>query len=1269
MRKFYILNYKLTFLLLVGFVLGGETLFSQVTTQTEVLKRAAVDHAAKEKVMMQQLEQLSRAKGWPMVIKGKNGKYAILSGMDPLGNPMYTATFNNILSAATIRTDKLWPGGSTGINLNGSSSNIKGKLAIWDGGAVKAGHQELIGRILKKDIPTDTLDHSTHVAGTLIASGVNPLAKGMAFGLQQLIAYDFNSHLSEMLAESPNLLASNHSYGAIAGWYFNDNQNRWEWWGPAGATEDYKFGYYDATSQMLDSIAFNAPNYLIVKSVGNNRDENGPAVGQPYYRYNSSNVMVAAGNRPGPPNAISNNDSYDCIPTYGVAKNILTVGAINPIPGGYNQPQDVVMTTFSSWGPTDDGRIKPDVVTDGVNVLSCVATSNTDYQYMTGTSMSTPAAAGSVMLLQEYYTKMHPTFPFLRSATIKGIVIHTADDAGTSPGPDYSFGWGLINMERAASMITSNNTDQLIQENTLNNGQTFSLDVVASGKGPLVVTISWTDPKADYATTNLLNDPTKKLVNDLDVRVKKGATTYMPWILDPNNRANAATQGDNVLDNVEKIEIPNAVPGQTYTITVTHKGTLQRGSQAYSLLVSGVGGTAYCTSAPSANAGARIDSVSLGNLHKGNPGGCTTYTDFTGTTVDLEPNSTVPLFIKLSSCDATNVDKIVSVYIDLNNNGVFTDAGEMVAQSAVINGNGNFTTNITVPGTVKPGNYAIMRVVVEETSSPAGLSPCGPYTRGETQDYRVHIANPSNDMGMVEVISPDAAGCANASQFLSVHIKNYGSGARGGFPVSATVKAGATTVATLSGTYPGIIPGYGETIYTFQAPFNAAPGTTYTITSQVSLPGDQNTSNDQNVSTIVINSLDASQSGTGEICNNTQAFLKTAATDFDGFFWYNSSTATTPIAAGSTATIAASALPANHTLYLGKNDYYNNVGPANKAAWPDGGYNYFSGNFVNFTCSVPLIIQTAKLYIGKPGPITFIVADISNFDPSTGNYQYRPYSSVTVDAYQTSPTVPIPGNPFPNPADTGNVFLLNLVVPVAGNHSIIIVNSDSAMIFRNNNIPSNPYPIGQPGVFTFTGNSAVTTGNPNLYQTYYYFFYDVRLAFGNCPSSRASVLVNAAPTPVISLNGNTFTSNIASGNQWYKNSAVIPGATAQTYNAQTSGTYYTVVTDSFGCATQSNSLPLTVTGVPTIDPSTISLKVLPNPNNGSFLLKFNVRDKADLTISLVDMIGQEVYRNIYPGFTGDFTKQMELGKMPSGVYLLKLQHGSKLYVKKLVIAN
>jgi hypothetical protein len=64
---------------------------------------------------------------------------------------------------------------------------------------------------------------------------------------------------------------------------------------------------------------------------------------------------------------------YDCISQQGCAKNILTVGAVNDIVGGYSSPGDVVMSSFSSWGPTDDGRIKPDICANGVGLYSSLA--------------------------------------------------------------------------------------------------------------------------------------------------------------------------------------------------------------------------------------------------------------------------------------------------------------------------------------------------------------------------------------------------------------------------------------------------------------------------------------------------------------------------------------------------------------------------------------------------------------------------------------------------------------------------------------------------------------------------------------------------------------------------------------------------------------------------------------------------------------------------------------------------------------------------------
>jgi hypothetical protein len=148
--------------------------------------------------------------------------------------PLYVSTNNNIISAASIGTNELWPGGGTGLGLSGSNAALKGKIAIWDGGRVLGTHQELAGRVLQKDNPPSLNDHSTHVSGTMIAAGVNPVAKGMSFGAQQLLAYDFDNHLTEMYAAAPNLLISNHSYGTLSGWNFDTDKNRWEFLGDPG---------------------------------------------------------------------------------------------------------------------------------------------------------------------------------------------------------------------------------------------------------------------------------------------------------------------------------------------------------------------------------------------------------------------------------------------------------------------------------------------------------------------------------------------------------------------------------------------------------------------------------------------------------------------------------------------------------------------------------------------------------------------------------------------------------------------------------------------------------------------------------------------------------------------------------------------------------------------------------------------------------------------------------------------------------------------------
>ncbi|MET0393198.1 MAG: S8 family serine peptidase, partial [Chitinophagaceae bacterium] len=1230
---------------------------SQTKTNLAVLKDAAVQQAEKEKLLVTRLQTVAREKGWPLVMKRPNGGTAILTGIDEFGLPLYTSADNNIIAAATIGTNKLWPGGSSGLNLTGSSASVKDKLAVWDGGRVRATHVELTGRVVQRDAPGGLSDHSTHVAGTMMASGVNPLAKGMSYGLQELVAYDFNGHLSEMLGEAPNLLVSNHSYGSIAGWNFNESANRWEFWGQFGATEDYKFGYYSDEAQVWDSIAYNAPYYLIAKSAGNNRNQNGPAIGSTYWRYDASGNMINAGPRPA---GISSNNGYDIISTYGTAKNILTVGAINPIASGYTRPEDVSMSSFSSWGPTDDGRIKPDVVADGVNLLSSISTNDNAYDILSGTSMATPNASGSLLLLQEYYNQLHPG-TFIRSATLKGIIIHTASEAGPAAGPDYQHGWGLINMAKAASVITANNTTQLIQENVLNNGGSFSLPVIASGNGTISATLCWTDPKAqvDPAT---VNNTAKKLVNDLDIVIKKGATVYRPWILDPANPSSAATTGDNVLDNVEKIELPNVIPGETYTIEITHKGTLQRGPQAYSLIASGVGGQAYCASNPTSTAGARIDSVSFSNIRNKNVAGCTGYSSFTNLTGNLQPGQTIPIFVRLRSCDASTADKIVKVFIDANNDGDFTDANETLATSGVINGDGDFSGNITIPSALDPAKATVLRIVMQETNSAAAVTPCGTYTRGETQDYRILMTTPDLDFSVTEIVAPQAGYCSSLQQYVSIRIRNSGTADKKNIPLTAVITQGATTVATLTATYPDTIYAGTSEVYTFQTPVTLAGNTSYTITATASFIGDQSPANNQLVSTFTTGANIANPTGTAVICGTNAILKATPAGGTEFFNWYTSASATTPVASGATASTTTIA----PTYYLSKNEITTRLGPANKQVYTDGGYNVFSGNAVKFTASVPCRLETARLYIGTSGKITFQLRQIVT-ENADGSYSYYPISSTTIDVYATAPTTPTMGDQNNNPADLGAIYYLGIDFPTAANYFLIIQCDNGASIFRNNNIATNPYPAAVPGILSIISNSATLAGDPNYYQKFWYFFYDATVKLNSCPSGRAAIVPTTAVAPVITLNGNLLSSNAPSGNQWLLGGTPIGGAVGQTYTPTVAGNYTVQVTDAGGCTMTSNIINYTPTAIPNVDPEQIGLVVSPVPARGNFKIQLKTTTKADMNISLVSTNGQQVYHSILPDFIGSLTKTIETNKMAAGVYYLQIIHDKKMYVRKITV--
>jgi len=211
----------------------------------------------------------------------------------------------NIGAASTTGTNQLQPGGSLNLNLTGKGLF----LGIYDQTRPKRDHIEFGNRLSQPDGSTETIsNHATHVAGTMIAAGINPGARGMAFEATGL-AFNWENDVNKMAENAyipgsrPNgHLISNHSYGIVIGWYRNSVGN-WVWAGNTSISteEDYRFGFYSSKSQALDNLTFSLPYYTVVWAAGNDRND------------------VGNGSRP-------SDGPEDTIGPEGVAKNVITSG-------------------------------------------------------------------------------------------------------------------------------------------------------------------------------------------------------------------------------------------------------------------------------------------------------------------------------------------------------------------------------------------------------------------------------------------------------------------------------------------------------------------------------------------------------------------------------------------------------------------------------------------------------------------------------------------------------------------------------------------------------------------------------------------------------------------------------------------------------------------------------------------------------------------------------------------------------------------------------
>jgi subtilisin family serine protease/PKD repeat protein len=523
----------------------------------------ARQQSTRDSVQLHKAQTLSQTKNIPaQIIDSLDHKTWLLVSEED-GGYAYRASLNQqaaITTGAAQLQDEIG-----GYQLNGTGITC----GIWEDGLVKD-HIEFGNRILSKE-GTVEQTHATHVAGTILAAGINPSAKGMA-PKATAYTYFFDNDFSEMAAlaseDEGGLLFSNHSYGTVTGW--SKPNGVWTWYGDPAISneEDYRHGFYNARAQRVDELAYLAPYYTIVWAAGNDRFETGDGTH---------------------PADCNKGTGYDCIIPDATSKNIITVGAVQKVLN-YTSASSVPMSWFSSWGPTDDGRIKPDVVAAGVDVFSLSADGANTYTNSTGTSMATPNVTGSLMLLQELNAKLNAG-NYLKASTIKALAIHTAKEAGPKPGPDYQFGWGLLDVKAAADVLLRNdNAETRIVEERLHNKDVYQFSIKPRLNTKITLTLSWTDP-AGIAPAASLDPLTKMLVNDLDVRlIDEDGIVTLPWVLNPSVPQAQATTGDNTRDNVEKIELETPL-NKTYTVLVRHKNELQHAAQDFSLIVTYTGNT------------------------------------------------------------------------------------------------------------------------------------------------------------------------------------------------------------------------------------------------------------------------------------------------------------------------------------------------------------------------------------------------------------------------------------------------------------------------------------------------------------------------------------------------------------------------------------------------------------------------------------------------------------------------------------------------------
>lgn len=439
-------------------------------------------------------------------------------------------------------------------------------------------HPEFEGRVIKHG--TDPIEnHPTHVTGTIAAKGINASAKGMAPAVRvENFAAMARSFLDDKNDNFPTLgiRADNNSWGFVSGW--NNEGGTWEWYGEPDGAEDLFFGAYGFSTAALDQIVRETDGLIIYASANDNNDL-GPTV-PPFEHTHVDDTLRYC--------FTSNGSGTDCPPVCNRCETVRHVrdgpwGTVNLVASGKNTiavgaiSASLGLVSFSSTGPTRDGRIKPELVARGFNMTSTLP--NGGYGVLSGTSMAAPVVTGIAALVVEQWKR---TFGGANpgAEALRVMLIHGARDLATppgNPGPDYAYGFGVVDAKSSVdTIIEDGGTGNRIKRGTVTQGATIEYTFTLSTLSSPRFTLGWMDPES-------LPFPARALINDLDLRVVgPEGTTFLPFVLNPADPAAAATRGVNTRDNIEQLIMENAVPG-VYRVQVAGSAIATTSPQSFVL--------------------------------------------------------------------------------------------------------------------------------------------------------------------------------------------------------------------------------------------------------------------------------------------------------------------------------------------------------------------------------------------------------------------------------------------------------------------------------------------------------------------------------------------------------------------------------------------------------------------------------------------------------------------------------------------------------------